>query len=184
MLLPIYYSMIRSFLLIVLSTVVCRGAVYDPFPGFKVLYERADFVGVVELVKRDFPKDEETVQSDLIGPHRFFEIKSVKIFKGREIRSEVARLADRRLQRDGTEEILVPTKRFLVFMIGAPEDPSRLAGWKMLHGDRYRWDELHAEGAVLSVPPNVDLERVDVVNPFDFFEQVIRNAGGTQPTGR
>ena len=173
--------MIRFLLLIVLSTVVCRGAICDPFPGFKALYERADFVGVVELVKRDVPKDEQTAQGDLIGPHRFFEIRSVKIFKGREIQSEVARLADRRLQRDGTEDILTPTKRFLVFLVGVPANPSGEAGWKAVHGDRCRWDELHAEGAVLPVPPNVDLEKVDVAKPFEFFEQVINGGGGFQP---
>lgn len=153
-------------------TSFCNGAVYERFPGFKQLYERADFVGIVTLVKRDVPSDEKAAWSDWIGPHRFFEIRSVKVFKGPKIQSQIARLADRRLELGAngispapSEEILLPEKQFLVFMTGSAEGPS----------GRYRWDELHAEGAVLPLSPKSNLEMIDVTRPFEAFEQIIRD---------
>lgn len=149
-----------------------HAAVYEPFPGFKDLYESADFVGIVTLVKRDVPKDEKDAWRDWIGPHRFFQIDSVMVFKGAQIRAQVARLADRRLEFDGDAfhpvplgEILTPEKQFLVFLNGTPVGPA----------GRYRWDEIHAEGAVLPVSPKTSLQNLDTTKPYAAFDQIIQD---------
>jgi hypothetical protein len=151
---------------------ICSAAVYEEFPGFKELYARANFVGIVKLGSRDVPKDEDGAFSDWIGPHRFFEVTSVKILKGPKIQSQIARLADRRLEMDGkkisrapSEEILLSEKQFLVFLTGSAVGPS----------DRYRWDELHAEGAVLPVSPKTNLETLDLTKPLEVCEQIVRD---------
>jgi hypothetical protein len=150
----------------------CNAAVYERFPGFKRLYEQADFVGIVTLVRRDVPKDQKAAWGDWIGPHRFFEITSVKVLKGPQIRSQIARLADRRLEiGDGSffpvplGEVLLPETRFLVFLSGSPIGAS----------GRYRWDELHAEGAVLPVSPKTNLETLNLTKPLELFEQIVKD---------
>ena len=50
-------------------------------------------------------------------------------------------------------------------MTGSAEGPS----------GRYRWDELHAEGAVLPLSPKSNLEMIDVTKPFEAFEKIIRD---------
>jgi hypothetical protein len=171
-------TMIRFLLISVIMAAACKGAIFDPFPGFRALYEQADFVGIVTLVKRGVPKDEKDASGDTIGPHRFFTIKSINVFKGDAIDGAVARLADRRIRLDGGtvfsvpfEDILKPERKFLVFLSGQTKENEK--GWVQLHGTRYQWDEIHAEGAVLPVSPLTDLHLIDTKKPFKIFDQIV-----------
>ena len=161
--------MIRFLFISVALAVTCKGAFYERFPGFKELFGRAEFVGIVTLNKRAVPRNDRERLSDSYGPHRFFEIESVIVFKGKPIQSQVARLADYRLHHDGDqyfgapyEDILTPEKQFLVFL-QTPVGPS----------DRYTWDCLNAEGAVLPISPKTNLHTMEVSKPFVVFDQVI-----------
>lgn len=170
--------MIRFLLITIALAATCKGAFYEQFPGFRPLYERANFVGIVTLVKRDVPKDEKDAWGDSIGPHSFFTIKSIKIFKGDAIDGDVARLADRRITIDGNTvfpvpigDILTPERQFLVFLNGQTKKNGK--DWVRLHGSRYQWDEIHAEGAVLPVSPLTNLNCIDVKNPYKTFDQIV-----------
>lgn len=147
----------RLLLLILASALGAHAAIYEEFPGFKNLFERADFVGIVKLGARDVPTNPRLRASDWVGPHRFFRIESEVVLKGDKISGDVARLADRRLGTWGesvlsirNQEILVTDGLFLVFMHGRNESESA----------RYQWDEIHAEGAVLPVSPKSNLNNL------------------------
>lgn len=154
--------------LIVFSGVI-RAAFYEPFPGFEALYKRASFVGIVKIGERDVPDDESGQRADWIGPHRFFQIDSVMVFKGSKISGDVARLADRRIELIGdgkmvmapSEEILTQEKTFLVFLMGRYEK------------NRYQWDEVHAEGSVLPVSPQTNVRLIDVKNPIQSCHRIV-----------
>ena len=167
------------------SALVCGAAVYEEFPGFKNLFERADFVGVVKLGCRDIQKDKAMRGFDSTGPHRFFQIESKLILKGEPIKENVARLADRRLGTWGksvtsirNQEVLAPERLFLVFLKGSLSSKGR-----------YQWDEIHAEGAVLPVtvktnlhamrnseePPLVKIDQI-VSDYTDFCRQLFEQA--------
>jgi hypothetical protein len=169
----------RIVLIIIALVSASNGALYQAFPGFQSLYESADFVGIVTLVKRDVPKNKDDQDSEMYGPHRFFSIKSIVIFKGDEIDGAVARLADRRIEIGGVaavpapfEDILTPEKQFLVFLNGRTKANAK--GWDQLHGgSRYQWDEVHAEGAVLPVSPLTNFLTIDIKNPYKTFDQII-----------
>jgi hypothetical protein len=144
----------RLLLLFFVSAMGVEAAVYDKFPGFKSLFDRASFVGIVKLGSRDVRPGRQAHMEDWTGPHRFFHIESQVIFKGPAIKNDVARLADRRLGTWGksvvsirNQEILAPDGLFLVFLTGRNDSDST----------RYRWDELHAEGSVLPVSPKSNL---------------------------
>ncbi len=144
----------RLLLLLLVSALSAGAAVYEKFPGFKTLFDRADFVGIVKLGSRDVRPGRQALAEDWTGPHRFFRIESQVVFKGGAIVEDVARLADRRL---GTweksvvsirnQEVLAPDGLFLVFLTGRIDSDSA----------RYQWDEIHAEGSVLPVSPKSNL---------------------------
>ena len=164
--------MFTKFLVLFLaSALMCGAAVYEEFPGFKDLFERADFVGVVKLGARDIQEDEAMRTFDSTGPHRFFQIESKLVLKGEPISENVARLADRRL---GTrsksvtsirnQEILAPEGLFLVFLKGS-----------VFSKGRYQWDEIHAEGAVLPVTSKTNLHtmRISKETPLTKINQIV-----------
>ena len=155
--------MIRLIITLLLISSPCRAAVYERFPGFEELFKRADYVGIVTLGARDVPKDEYGRQSDAIGPHRFFQITSVITLKGKEIKGDVARLADRRIGFPPIGEILAPEQKFLVFLTGD-------LGYQSV---RYQWDEIHAEGSVLPVSPKTNLYGIDTTKKFELFRQIV-----------
>ena len=162
--------MFRIFFVFLALSIASPAAFFEAYPGFDELYRRADFVGVVSLKAR-VPDPNEDQSGIRFGPHRLFQIDSLRVVKGEPIQGKVARLADRRLRHDGDhvvpvpfEDILLPEKRFLVFL--------RLP---LGSDNHYDWDELNVEGAVLAIAPITNLHDIDRLKPVEVFEKVIRD---------